>query len=105
VLVLALPVTVLAVDDLGLLRVKLQTAFRQTCPNRRPAVSFDLAKDKAERNFPADVPAWEYAGTSRDRSYLAQWKDTAAASICSAAALLLAWTITSSAYRSNWTSG
>src|SRR5881227_688345 len=34
VLVLALPVAVLAVDDLGLLRVKFQTAFRQARPDR-----------------------------------------------------------------------
>src|SRR6476660_4855250 len=35
VLVLALPVAVLTVHDLGLLRVKFQTAFRQTRPDRR----------------------------------------------------------------------
>src|ERR1051325_2449589 len=34
VLVLALPVTVLTVDDLGLLRMKLQTAFRQSRSDR-----------------------------------------------------------------------
>src|SRR3954453_1014892 len=34
VLVLALPVTILAVDDLGLLRMKFQTAFRQARPDR-----------------------------------------------------------------------
>src|SRR5262245_35957451 len=34
VLVLALPIAVLTVDDLGLLRMKLQTAFRQACPDR-----------------------------------------------------------------------
>src|SRR3954449_11701941 len=34
VLVLTLPVAVLTVDDLGLLRVKFQTAFRQTLSDR-----------------------------------------------------------------------
>src|SRR5262249_28823947 len=34
VLVLALPVAILAVDDPGLLRMKLQTAFRQSRPDR-----------------------------------------------------------------------
>src|SRR3954451_15753277 len=34
VLVLALPVTILAVDDLGLLRMKFQTALRQALPDR-----------------------------------------------------------------------
>src|SRR5206468_4948584 len=34
VLVLALPVAILAVDDPGLLRMKFQTAFRQARPDR-----------------------------------------------------------------------
>src|SRR5207248_4603814 len=48
VLVLALPVAVLTVHELGLLRMKLQFAFCQTCPDRLQqllCLSFALGVD------------------------------------------------------------